>query len=184
VVGRPPAEADLIARAKRGDVRAYEQLVSAHQAIALRTAYLFCGNTTSAEEAAQDGFVKAYRSLPRFRNGAPFRPWLLRIVANEARNRARATKRRAALSLRLAEESGAGDAAPSAEAIVLCSERREQLIAALNRLVERDRLVIACRYFLDLSEDETAVALGLPRGTVKSRLSRAVARLRADLEPT
>src|SRR5882724_4697658 len=95
-------EAELIARAKRGDAAAYEELVRIYQGIALRTAYLFAGNAADAEEAAQDGFVKAHRALWRFRAGAPFKPWLLRIVANEARNRRRSAGRRAALALRAA----------------------------------------------------------------------------------
>jgi RNA polymerase sigma-70 factor, ECF subfamily len=174
-------EAELIARAKRGDAAAYEELVREHQAIAIRTAWVVAGNAADAEEAAQDGFVKAYRALRRFRAGAPFRPWLLRIVANEARNRRRAAGRREALALRAAGEVASGDVAPSPEAALLGAERREELLAAVNRLEEHHREAIACRYFLELSEDETAAALGIRRGTVKSRLARALERLRAEL---
>ena len=181
MVGRPLTEEELLARAKGGDEEAYEQLVRMHQGIAFRTAYLIAGNAADAEEAALDGFVKAHRALGRFRPGAPFRPWLLRIVANEARNRRRSAGRRAALVLRATELAASGDAAPSPEAALLSSERRDELLAAVNRLFEKDRLVIACRYFLELSEEETAATLGLRRGTVKSRLSRALARLRAEL---
>jgi len=154
--------------------------VRTHQGIALRTAYLFAGNAADAEEAAQDAFVKAYRALWRFRPGAPFRPWLLRIVANEARNRRRSAGRRAALALRAAQVPS-GEAAPSPEAALLGAERREELLAALNRLPENDREAIACRYLLDLSEADTAAALGVRPGTVKSRLSRALERLREEL---
>ena len=181
MVGRPLDERELVARAQRGDADAYQELVRAYQGIAFRTAYVIAGSVADAEEAAQDAFVKAYRALWRFRTGAPFRPWLLRIVANEARNRRRATGRRSALALRAAHEPS-GEAAPSPEAAVLGAERREQLIEALNRLAEPDREAIACRYVLDLSEAETAAALGVRRGTVKSRLSRALDRLRAELE--
>ena len=154
-----------------------------YQGIAFRTAYVLAGSAADAEEAAQDGFVKAYRALGRFRAGAPFRPWLLKIVANEARNRRRSAGRREQLALRAAG-AAPGDAAPSPEAALLSAERREELLAALNRLPERDRLVLACRYLLDLSEEEAAAALGCRRGTVKSRLARALARLRADLGET
>jgi RNA polymerase sigma-70 factor, ECF subfamily len=82
VVGRPLEEDELVARAQAGDVEAYEALVQRTQAIAFRTAYLVTGNAADAEEAAQDAFVKAHRALGRFRRGSPFRPWLLRIVAN------------------------------------------------------------------------------------------------------
>ena len=75
-----------------------------------------------------------------------------------------------------------GEAAPSPEAARVASERREELAAALGRLEERDREALACRYFLDLSEAETAAALGVRPGTVKSRLSRALERLRIELE--
>jgi RNA polymerase sigma-70 factor (ECF subfamily) len=174
-------EAELIARAKRGDAAAYEELVRAHQAIAIRTAWLITGSGADAEEAAQDGFVKAYRALARFRTGSPFRPWLLQIVANEARNRRRAAGRREALALRASAEVASGDAAPSPETALLGAEQREELLAAVNRLDENHRLAIACRYFLQLSEDETAAALGCRRGTVKSRLARALDRLRDEL---
>jgi len=155
--------------------------VTAYQGIAFRTAYVVAGNAADAEEATQDAFVKAYRALWRFRAGAAFKPWLLRIVANEARNRRRSAGRRSALALRAAQEPS-GEAAPSPEAALIGAERREELIAALNRLPDADREAIACRYFLDLSEAETAAALGIRRGTVKSRLSRALERLRAELE--
>ena len=154
----------------------------AHQGIAFRTAYLIAGDAADAEEAAQDGFVKAYRALGRFRRGAPFRPWLLQIVANEARNRRRSAGRRAALALRAADEVRPGDAVPSPEAALLSGERREELLAAVNGLREEERLVVSCRFFLGLSEEETAQALELKLGTVKSRQSRALERLREAVE--
>jgi RNA polymerase sigma factor (sigma-70 family) len=183
VVSRPPpTEAALVARARRGDAVAYEALVRAHQDIAFRTACLFAGSAADAEEAAQEAFVKAWRALPRFRPDAPFRPWLLAIVANEARNRRRAAGRRAGLALRAAQERVSGDAAPSPEAALLAGGERRELLAALGALDERDRAVIACRHLLDLSERETAEVLGCRPGTVKSRLSRALGRMRAELE--
>jgi RNA polymerase sigma-70 factor (ECF subfamily) len=181
VVSRPQDESELVERARRGDERAYEELVRRHQGIAFRTAYLVAGDAADAEDAAQDGFVKAFRALGRFRTGAPFRPWLLQIVANEARNRRRSAGRRAGLALRAAGEDPSGGAAPSPEGKVLAGEERERLLAAVNGLAEEHRLVIACRYFLELSEEETAAALGWRRGTVKSRTARALARLRENL---
>jgi RNA polymerase sigma-70 factor (ECF subfamily) len=178
VVSRPLDETDLIGRAKRGDTHAYEELVYAHQGIAYRTAYVIAGNAADAEEAAQDGFVKAWRALGRFREGALFRPWLLQIVANEARNRRRSAGRRAHLALRAATEEPSGDAAPSPEASLLSAETRETLLAAVNELPEDQRTVIALRFFVGLSEQEVAEALKLPIGTVKSRSARALERLR------
>jgi RNA polymerase sigma-70 factor (ECF subfamily) len=184
VEGRPPTEQDLVARAQRGDVDAYERIVETYQGIAFRVAYLVCGDAAEAEDAAQDGLMKAFRALPRFRPGAPLRPWLLQIVANEARNRRRSAGRRATLALRAAAETRPGDAAPSPEAAVLGAEQHDELIAAVNGLREEERLVVACRYFLELSETETAAALDLRPGTVKSRLSRALDHLRTTMEAT
>jgi RNA polymerase sigma-70 factor (ECF subfamily) len=180
VVDRPLDETDLIERTKRGDADAYEALVHAYQGIAFRTAYLISGSAADAEEAAQDGFIKAFRQIGRFRSGEPFRPWLLRIVANEAHNRRRSAGRRARLALRAAGEQGSGDAVPSPEDFALSAERGSEVLAAVESLSEEHRLVIVCRYFLDLSEEETAAALGIRRGTVKSRLSRALDRLREE----
>jgi RNA polymerase sigma-70 factor (ECF subfamily) len=165
-------------RAKRGDVSAYEELVRMHQGLAFRVALIAAGDAGDAEEAVQDGFVKAYRALGRFRDGSPFRPWLLRIVANEARNRRRSAGRRSGLALRAAA-AASGDAAPSPEAAALAHERRDELLDGLGRLDERDREVLVHRFVLDLGEEETAAALGVRRGTVKSRTSRALERLRA-----
>ena len=148
-----------------------------HQDIAFRTAFLFTRSAAEAEDAAQEGFVKAWTALGRFRSGAPFRPWLLRIVANEARNRRRSAGRRAELALRAAAAQPPGDAAPSPEGAALERERREELLARVNRMDERDREVIVCRYFLELSEQETAEVLAARLGTVKSRTARALARL-------
>jgi len=178
VGSRPLDENTLVVRAKRGDAPAYEELVRMHQGIAFRVALLAAGDASDAEEAVQDGFVKAYGALGRFREGAPFRPWLLRIVANEARNRRRSAGRRAGLALRVAA-AASGDAAPSPEAAVLTHERQAELVTALGQLDERDRDVLVHRFVLELGEEETAAALGVRRGTVKSRTSRALERLRA-----
>jgi RNA polymerase sigma-70 factor (ECF subfamily) len=182
VVDRPLDEAALVERARRGDLDAWETIVRTYGGIAFRTAYLLSGNAADAEEAAQDGFVKAYRALGRFRRGAELRPWLLRIVANEARNRRRSAGRRERLVLLAAAENRPGDAVPSPEAALVAGDERARLLAAVESLGEEHRAVVACRYFLELSEEETAKVLGLRRGTVKSRLARALARLRETLE--
>ncbi len=180
--GRPEDDSELFARAQRGDTAAYEEIVRRYQQVAFRTAYMITGSAAEAEDAAQDGFMKVYRALDRFRAGSPPRPWLLRIVANEARNRVRSTQRRLGLELRLAEGFRPGDAAPSPEAASVVAEDRDRLLQLVNALRDEDRLVITSRYFLELSGEETAAALGIPEGTVKSRLSRALARLRTRLE--
>jgi RNA polymerase sigma-70 factor (ECF subfamily) len=181
VVGRPLEETELVARAQGGDGTAFEELVRMHQGIAFRTAYLVTGSAEDAEDATTSGFLKAYEALGRFRRGKPFRPWLLAIVVNDARNRRRSSARSRRLELRVAEERRPGDAAPSPEAAVLGAERRQTLLDAVARLREEQRLAILCRFFLDLGEAETARVLGVRRGTVKSRLARGLARLREEL---
>jgi RNA polymerase sigma factor (sigma-70 family) len=180
VVGRPP-ELDLVARAKRGDADAYESLLRLHEHVAFRTAYAIVGSAADAEEVAQEAFVKAYNALPRFRFGAPFRPWLLRIVANEARNRRRTLGRRAGLLLRAADDAASGDPARSPEAELVDAESRAELFAAVNRLREEERLAIVARFFIGLTDEETAAALGVRRGAVKMRVFRALNRLREEL---
>ena len=152
-----------------------------YQRIAFRTAYLLTGSASDAEDAAQSAFVKAWSSLPRFRRGAPFRPGLLRIVANEAHNRRRSAGRREALRLRIDAAGPPGGAVPSPEGAVLARRQREELLTAVGRLGDRDREIVTCRYFLELSEAETATVLGIRRGTVKSRTARALERLRAEV---
>jgi RNA polymerase sigma factor (sigma-70 family) len=178
VEGRPLDERELIARAQDGDIPAFEELVRTHQGIALRVAYLVVRDPSEAEDVTQDAFVKAYRSIGRFRSGAPFRPWLLRIVRNEALNRVRGTKRRERLALRTAGDPVSGDAAPSPETEIISEQQSRRLLALIDELPARYRSVIVHRYLLDLSEKETARILGLPVGTVKSRAHRALARLR------
>jgi len=178
---------------RRGDPDAYAPLVRRHAPAAVRTA-TFLGAGADAEDVVQEAFVKAYRALDRYREGSAFRPWLLRIVANETRNLHRSAGRRAAREAKAWEQvapllaggragaaaaasTGRDDAAEALEA----AERRVALVAALGRLATPYREVVTCRYLLELDEDETAAVLGRPRGTVKSRLHRALRALEADL---
>ena len=179
--GRPLDDTALVERARNGDVNAYEALVQHYQELAFRVAYQVTGDAADAEDAAQEAFVNAYYALGRFRAGAPFRPWLLRIVANEARNRRMAAHRRTALAQRALVAQTSGEAAPSPETAAEAEEFRATLLASLRRLRDDDRLILAYRLFFDLSEAEMAEALKCPKGTVKSRLSRALGRLRAAL---
>ncbi len=182
MASRPPEERATVEAARRGDADACARLVRDHQEIAFRTAYLITRNAADAEEASQDAFVKALRALGRFRRNAAFRPWLLAIVANEARNRRRSSARREALTLRAAREAPSGGAAPSPEGALLARSDRERLLGAVDGLPSDQRVVIACRYLLDLSEAETAAVVGVRPGTVKSRVFRGLEALRAELE--
>lgn len=177
-------ESDLVERAQRGDSTSFGILVERYQEIAFRTAYVICGSHADAADATQDALVKAWSALDRFRLGAPFRPWLLRIVANEAKNRRRSGGRSARLALEIAHQPTESGIEPSAEGAVLVAERRAVLLEAVKDLREEDRLVLVCRYFLQLSEEETAAALDTRKGTVKSRTSRALERLRTKIEET
>ena len=172
-----PTDGELVARAQRGDLDAFADLVRRHEAMAVRVASVVCGSG-GAEDAAQEGFVRAYRSLHRFDTRRPFRPWLARIVANVAKNRVRSEQRHLQLALR---EPGTGTAPVVAADAAIAAERRAVLADALGRLPERDRLVLVYRWFEDMTEREIADALGVRPGTVKSRLSRAMARLRTEL---
>ena len=174
-------EASLVERSRDGDDRAFGELVTRYQALAGRVAR-FVAPGCDVEDAVQEAFVKAWYAMPRFRPGAAFRPWICRIVANEARNRARSARRRDALVLRAAATGAASTAPPiTPEGTSLAREDAESLVHAMNRLKPEDRLVIAYRWLLDLSEAEMADALDVPAGTVKSRLSRAMTKLRTEI---
>ncbi|RIV41587.1 RNA polymerase sigma factor [Micromonospora radicis] len=175
-------DAEFVSRAQAGDLEAYELLVARHTASAYRTAVLL-GAGSDAEDVIQEAFVKGYRKLSRYRGDSSFRSWLLAIVANETRNLHRSRDRRTGLVLRAAQLSPRAEAAEDdAAGTLLAGERRAALLHALRQLPERDREVIVCRYFLDLTEDETVAMLGWARGTVKSRTSRALTKLRGLLD--
>ncbi|HYJ60758.1 MAG TPA: sigma-70 family RNA polymerase sigma factor [Actinomycetota bacterium] len=170
-------ETQLIELARGGDADAFAELVMRHQVLATRVARV-AAPAADLDDVVQEAFVKAWLALPRFRPDAAFRPWLCAIVANEARNRIRSAGRRDALALR-APEPGPGPTDPADAA--LDRETHETLVAAMNRLASGDRLVIAYRWLFEMSEAEMAVALDVAPGTVKSRLSRAMTRLRTAL---
>ena len=180
---RPLDEPALIARAKRGDAAAYEQIVRAHQTIAFRTAWMITGSAAEAEEAAQDGVPQG---LPGARDasgqGHRFARGCCGSSATRPATAGSLPRRRERLAVRVAEERREGGAVPSPESALLDHERRRDLLAAVESLGERDRAVIACRYLLELSEAETAAALGVRlRDREVAPLARA-GRLRAAVE--
>jgi RNA polymerase sigma-70 factor (ECF subfamily) len=156
--------------------------VARYRTLAHRTAYLL-GAGHEAEDVVQEAFVKGYRALGTFRAGAAFRPWLLRIVANETNNLHRSWRRRTSLEVRLALRPDTADP-HTPEQSAISGDTSAIVLAAVNAMAERDRLVLTCRYFLDLTEAETAQVLAWPRGSVKSRLSRALVKLRRALPAT
>ena len=170
-------EDELLQRARAGDVDAYEELITEHERFAFRVAYLITRDAGDAEDALQDAFMKAFRALPRFRRGAAFRPWLLKIVTNEAHTKSRSRRRHAVIASRAGEREPPPPVEASPESTLLSDELRRRLLAAVDRLPEKLRAVVTCRYLLELSEEETAAVLAIRRGTVKSRLSRSLEKL-------
>ncbi|MGA4850800.1 RNA polymerase sigma factor [Streptomyces sp. G5(2025)] len=177
--GRVVDEGAVIARVRAGEAEAYAELVRAFTGIALRAAAAL-GAGPDAEDVVQQAFFKAYCSLGRFRDGSAFKPWLLAIVANETRNTVRSAVRQRSVAGREAALAEAEPLIPeSADPAVaaLRDERRSALLAALDQLGDDHRMVVTYRYLLEMDEAETAQALGWPRGTVKSRLNRALRKL-------
>jgi RNA polymerase sigma-70 factor (ECF subfamily) len=166
----------LAAGARLGDIGAFEELVRRHQDVAFRTAFLILRDPDEAEDAAQEAIVKAYRAIGRFREGSAFRPWLLKIVSNQALTAARSRRRRGAATERAA--SAASLACPDVDETLVDKERAQLIWQALQSLDEGQRVVVYLRYFLALPERELAEYLGCAPGTVKSRLHRALSRLR------
>lgn len=174
-------ERELIERARQGDEGAWHALVREHQGPAFRLAYLLLGSADDAQDVTQESFIRAFRSLDHFDAGRPFRPWLLRIATNLAHNRRRSIGRYLAAIERLFRadpEAGVPDAGRGLEQ----QEEARHLWRAIGRLRAADQEVIYLRYFLDLNVEETAAALGVRPGTVKSRLHRALARLQTVVE--
>jgi RNA polymerase sigma factor (sigma-70 family) len=174
-------DAPWVERARRGDQEAFGELVRRHQQGALRLAAGLCGSVDEAHDVVQEGFVKAYLALDRFRAEASFRPWVMTIIANEARNRRRSAARRAALGQRATDRGLLAAPGDDPEDRAIASDAFASVMRAIDTLSSADRSVIACRYFAGLSEGETAEVLGCRPGTVKSRNSRALARLRAEM---
>lgn len=172
------SDAELIARARRRDEAAWEALTRQHQQAVFRLAYLILGDPADADDVAQETFLRAYRALDRFDASRALRPWLLSIAANLARNRLRSAGRYfAALGrfLRADPDALAPAAAPEANDSHL-------LWQAVRRLNAADQEIIYLRYFSEMSEAETAEALAVAAGTVKSRTHRALGRLREVIE--
>lgn len=174
------SDGELIKRIRAGDDTAWTALVEMHQQPVFRLAYLLLGDADEAEDAAQEALIRAFRSLDAFDAARPLRPWLLQIVANVARNRRRSIRRYVAALGRVWQAQGE----PSAPLGDRSGERWEAqtLWQAVRRLSRSDQEVIFLRFFLELGEAETAATLGVAAGTVKSRLHRALGRLRGVVE--
>jgi len=178
------SEADLISRAQAGDGSAWEGLIQAELPAVFRLVYLLMGDADEAEDVAQEAFIRAYRAMQQFDASRPIRPWLLGIARNLARNRWRASGRYLGMLQRLVA-SDPQSHRPEAQPRELDrggSEEAHTLWQAIRRLERSDQEILYLRYFLDLSEAETARATGTALGTVKSRSHRALKRLRGVVE--
>ena len=174
-------ESTLIRHAVNGDAAAWEPLVLAHQEAVFRLCYLLLGDPDDAEDVAQETFLRAWNHLKRFDTTRPLRPWLLSIAANLSSNRRRSAGRYLAALTRAFRT----EPAPSSSTVEERSARNlesSQLWKAVQTLSLPDQQIVYLRYFLDLSVGETAQALEIAEGTVKSRLSRALERLRGIIQ--
>lgn len=172
-------ESGWIAQARAGSQHAWLHLVRAHQTAVYRLAYLLLGDAAEAEDVAQEAFVRAYLALDRFDETRPLRPWLLQITRNQASNRRRSLGRYWANLKRLWEkEPDMGAVQPPHHA----RTDARLLWQAVQKLPPKGQEIVYLRYFLEMSEAETAVVLDIPAGTAKSRLSRALSQLRGVIE--
>lgn len=173
-------QTDLVQRALRGDEAAYQSIVDEHREGVFRLAYLLLGDADDAEDIAQETFIRALRYLHRYDPDRALRPWLLSITANLARNRRRSLGRYWAALQRFAWQTPKEYATPEMHSIQ--ASEAHALWQAVRSLNGAEQEIIYLRCFLELSVAETAEALGVQPGTVKSRLHRALKRLREVIE--
>lgn len=176
-----PCEDDLVQKAAQGDQEAFRLLWEDHHAVAMAAALRLCHHRALAEDITQGAFLLAWRGLPRFQRGRPFRPWLMRILYRHALDEIeRQGIYRLPISLdaisQLKDQTGY-DVSGERDLQAWVAER-ELVRKALAQLAADQRRVVALRYGADLTELDIAQILGWPVGTVKSRLNRARDRLR------
>lgn len=153
----------------------YVRFARSHLDSAYRLAGYLLGDATEAEDAVQDALVKAWRSWFELRDPAAFGPWFDRIVVNVCRDRMRRHR-----TLRMVDLEAAGEVESSD--VFGSMVEGDEVAAAVARLAPDQRIVIALRYWRDLTLEQAAETLGLPLGTVKSRLHYALRALRSELE--
>jgi len=174
-----PEDAVLVAACQKGDQKAFAELVRRYQRAVHRLAWSLTRNASDADDLAQETFVRAWGAIGRFDLGQPLYPWLARIVTNQAFSLFRHRKRRPEASIEPLVEAGQQwgvEDDPAEHAAD--SERDARLRECFGGLAPEHQAVLALRAVQDLSYEEIASALGIPIGTVMSRLSRA----RADLK--
>lgn len=172
-------ESTLVRHAASGDLAAWETLMLTHQDAVFRYAYLLLGDPDDAEDIAQETFLRAWKHLKRFDAMRPLRPWLLSIANNLASNRRRSAGRYFAALMRAFRDDSTTTAIEDGSAKNLDAVA---LRNAVQKLSPADRQIIYLRYFLDLPVSETAQVLQVAEGTVKSKLSRALEKLRTVIQ--
>ena len=176
-----PEDSFLIARARRGDLQAFEEVVRLYQRRVYGVALRIVRAHDVADDVAQEAFVRAWRSLDRFELGRPFGPWICRIAANLAVNHVRSPRAREQGLPEGHAETPASDPGPLGA--VLDAEARRVLDAAVAGLPAEQRAVFVLRSVEEMSYEAIADALGLSPGTVMSRLFRAREKLARALAP-
>lgn len=189
VLAQPVAEETLVARAAKGDLEAFNQLALDYQDMAYNHARALLGDPDLAEDAAQEGFIKAFQGLSAFRGGS-FRAWLLKIITNSAYDLLRRSRRRPTQPLFPESDDGEEVESPawiadpnaSVEKTVEESDESKRLHQMLDELPDVYRSVITLVDLYELDYAEAAQALKVPIGTVKSRLARARLQMRMKLQ--
>lgn len=181
-----PLDEDLVAAFQSGDIAAFDQLVSRWDRRIQGAVYRLIGNHEEARDLSQEAFLKAYRALGTFKKEARFSSWLYQIAINATRDRLR-RRRRGAADLSLDElvgeaETALRDGRPSALEIMESHDLSRAVAAAMAALPEEQREVVILKEYEGLTFPEIAVALDVPLSTVKTRLYRGLAQLRARLE--
>lgn len=176
-------EATILVDACSGDRRAFGLLVRRYQRQAYAVAYSFVGNRDDALELAQEAFARAYKAMDRFDASLPFYPWLYRIIKNTCLNHLKKRNRRGEVSLQAMQDSGFDVAShhEAADNSLHRSDLRTKLASALDQLPDDHREILILRHFQELSYKEIAECLGIPQGTVMSRLHAARKNLRSCL---
>ncbi len=175
-------EREIIERCQRGDSEAFRWLVDRYGDLAYRTAYFMVYDRQQAEDITQEAFLDAWRGIKGFKVGYSFKPWFLKIVVNRCRMQKR-HRVVPTVSLERVEPKRVATGARAADEAVASGESRQLVREAIASLEEDQRSVIMLRYFAELTVPEIAQVLSLPEGTVKSRLHRAMQRLRHRLSP-
>jgi RNA polymerase sigma-70 factor (ECF subfamily) len=178
-------EGTLVQRARDGDLDAFNSLVEVHQRATYNLCLRMLGSRMPAEDATQDAFVSAFRSLPQFK-GANFRAWLMRIAANACTDELRRRQRRPSFSLDTPppgseDPPDVADSAAGPEAMSLRSEQHDIVQAALLRLPDDQRIAVILCDVQGFAYEEIAAAMRTSIGTVKSRIARGRDKLRRDL---